>query len=255
MPTYLSPGVYVEEVSSGSSPIEGVGTAVAAFVGLAAKGPANAPTLVTNWTQFTADVRRLRRGLVPRARRVRLLPQRRRRGYVVRIGARRRRRRRRPRARELAAQATSKAGRAIASTALEGGPGRQRHHASRSPTPARPAERHVQADRQARRQGRGDVRQRHAPSAARTTSSTVVKAQSKLIQLEEIGSARRARACPSAARSALAGGDGRRRRCASPPDDYVGDSADRTGFGGLEAIDEVTMLARARPDGRATSAA
>ena len=27
------------------------------------------------------------------------------------------------------------------------------------------------------------------------------------------------------------------------PDDYVGDSADRTGFGGLEAIDEVTMLA------------
>ena len=32
---YLSPGVYMEEVSSGSKPIEGVGTAVAAFVGLA----------------------------------------------------------------------------------------------------------------------------------------------------------------------------------------------------------------------------
>jgi hypothetical protein len=29
-----------------------VGTAVAAFVGLAAKGPTNAPTLVTNWAQF-----------------------------------------------------------------------------------------------------------------------------------------------------------------------------------------------------------
>ena len=27
------------------------------------------------------------------------------------------------------------------------------------------------------------------------------------------------------------------------PDDYVGDPADRTGFGGLEAVDEVTMLA------------
>ena len=27
------------------------------------------------------------------------------------------------------------------------------------------------------------------------------------------------------------------------PDDYVGNSADRTGFGGLEAVDEVTMLA------------
>ena len=53
MPTYLSPGVYMEEVSSGSKPIEGVGTAVAAFVGFAERGPANQPTLVTNWTQFT----------------------------------------------------------------------------------------------------------------------------------------------------------------------------------------------------------
>ena len=35
MPSYLSPGVYVEEVPSGSRPIEGVGTAVAAFVGFA----------------------------------------------------------------------------------------------------------------------------------------------------------------------------------------------------------------------------
>ena len=52
MPSYLSPGVYVQEVSSGSKPIEGVGTAVAAFVGLTEKGPANTPTLVTNWTQF-----------------------------------------------------------------------------------------------------------------------------------------------------------------------------------------------------------
>ena len=41
MPSYLSPGVYVEEVASGSRPIEGVGTAVAAFVGFAAKGPFN----------------------------------------------------------------------------------------------------------------------------------------------------------------------------------------------------------------------
>ncbi|MGB7439669.1 MAG: phage tail sheath subtilisin-like domain-containing protein [Coleofasciculaceae cyanobacterium] len=33
MPTYLSPGVYVEEISSGSAPITGVGTSVAAFIG------------------------------------------------------------------------------------------------------------------------------------------------------------------------------------------------------------------------------
>ncbi len=53
MPTYLSPGVYVEEVPAGSRPIEGVGTSVAAFVGLAEKGPVNEPTLVSNWTQYT----------------------------------------------------------------------------------------------------------------------------------------------------------------------------------------------------------
>ncbi|UKY53278.1 phage tail sheath family protein [Streptomyces inhibens] len=54
MPTYLSPGVYVEEVASGSRPIEGVGTSVAAFVGLAPTGPLNEPTLVTNWSQYVA---------------------------------------------------------------------------------------------------------------------------------------------------------------------------------------------------------
>ncbi|HEY7815195.1 MAG TPA: phage tail sheath family protein, partial [Nakamurella sp.] len=53
MPTYLTPGVYVEEVSTGSRPIEGVGTAVAGFVGFAERGPYSQPTLVTNWSQFT----------------------------------------------------------------------------------------------------------------------------------------------------------------------------------------------------------
>ncbi|HLP87148.1 MAG TPA: phage tail sheath subtilisin-like domain-containing protein [Nostocaceae cyanobacterium] len=33
MPSYLSPGVYVEEISSGSAPITGVGTSIAAFIG------------------------------------------------------------------------------------------------------------------------------------------------------------------------------------------------------------------------------
>ena len=53
MPTYYSPGVYVEEVEAGARTIEGVGTAVAAFVGFAADGPFNTPTLVSNWSQFT----------------------------------------------------------------------------------------------------------------------------------------------------------------------------------------------------------
>jgi phage tail sheath protein FI len=43
--TYLSPGVYVEEVESGSRPIEGVGTSIAAFVGLAPGGPLDSPAL------------------------------------------------------------------------------------------------------------------------------------------------------------------------------------------------------------------
>lgn len=50
--TYLTPGVYVEEVDKGSKPIEGVGTAVAAFVGFAERGPINQPTFISNWTQF-----------------------------------------------------------------------------------------------------------------------------------------------------------------------------------------------------------
>lgn len=50
--SYLAPGVYVEEVSGGSKPIEGVGTSIAGFIGFAEKGPLNEPVLVTNWTQY-----------------------------------------------------------------------------------------------------------------------------------------------------------------------------------------------------------
>src|SRR5918992_2266541 len=52
MPTYLTPGVYVEEGPSTSKPIEGVGTSIAAFVGLAPGGPVNTPMRISNWTQF-----------------------------------------------------------------------------------------------------------------------------------------------------------------------------------------------------------
>ncbi|WP_330453118.1 MULTISPECIES: phage tail sheath family protein [unclassified Streptomyces] len=55
MPSYLTPGVYVEEVQSGARPIEGVGTAVAAFVGFAETGPFHRPTLVTSWDQYVAS--------------------------------------------------------------------------------------------------------------------------------------------------------------------------------------------------------
>jgi phage tail sheath protein FI len=50
--TYLTPGVYIEEVPSANKPIEGVSTSVAAFVGLAPGGPVNQPVRISNWTQF-----------------------------------------------------------------------------------------------------------------------------------------------------------------------------------------------------------
>lgn len=53
MPNYLSPGVFVEELEGGSRPVEGVGTAVAAFVGFAESGPLNEPVRITNWSQYT----------------------------------------------------------------------------------------------------------------------------------------------------------------------------------------------------------
>ncbi|MBT1076109.1 phage tail sheath C-terminal domain-containing protein [Geobacter grbiciae] len=52
MPTYLHPGVYVEEIPSGSRPIEGVGTSTAAFVGYTTKGPVAEPTLLFKWSDY-----------------------------------------------------------------------------------------------------------------------------------------------------------------------------------------------------------
>jgi phage tail sheath protein FI len=52
MAEYLHPGVFVEEVSSGVRPIEGVGTSTAAFIGVTAKGVPNKATFITTWSQF-----------------------------------------------------------------------------------------------------------------------------------------------------------------------------------------------------------
>ena len=70
----------------------------------------------------------------------------------------------------------------------------------------------------------------------------MVKAQSKLIHLEEVGSAGALERVPATGSITLSGGGDERRRSGVTPDDYVGDAADRTGFAGLEAVDEVTML-------------
>jgi len=51
MPEYLSPGVYVEEISTGPVPIEGVSTSTAAMLGATERGP-EYPKLITSWLQF-----------------------------------------------------------------------------------------------------------------------------------------------------------------------------------------------------------
>src|SRR3954467_6369706 len=50
--SYLSPGVYVEEVDRGAKPIEAGGTNTVGFLGESSRGPVNEAVLITNWSQF-----------------------------------------------------------------------------------------------------------------------------------------------------------------------------------------------------------
>jgi phage tail sheath protein FI len=52
MPEYLAPGVYVEEVPSSPTPIEGVSTSTCGLVGPCCGGPLNGPVLVTSLKDF-----------------------------------------------------------------------------------------------------------------------------------------------------------------------------------------------------------
>jgi uncharacterized protein len=52
MPEYLAPAVYVEEVDTGSKPIEGVSTSTTGVVGVAERGPVNVPILVTSFGEY-----------------------------------------------------------------------------------------------------------------------------------------------------------------------------------------------------------
>jgi uncharacterized protein len=52
MPTYLHPGVYIEEIPSGAKTIEGVGTSTAAFIGYTTRGPLDTPLLLLNFDDY-----------------------------------------------------------------------------------------------------------------------------------------------------------------------------------------------------------
>jgi phage tail sheath protein FI len=237
MPTYLSPGVYVEEMEAGARPIEGVGTAVAAFVGLAGAGPFNAPTLVTNWSQFTGTFGDFVEGSYLHHSVYGYFQNGGGACFVVRIGA------------NGAASPAAK-GELTASTgaaasvdafrvqALAEGPdGNDISVEVADSTTEGAAE---DAFKVVVKKG-GKVEETFdnvTSKKGRQNVVTVVNAQSKLVRLEDLGVT-----AEKVSRGTVAlGGGGAPAPHRLAPDDYVGDSADRTGFGGLEAIDEVTMV-------------
>ena len=52
MPEYLSPDIFVEERESNRHTIERVSASVAAFFGIAERGPVGVPVLITSFAQF-----------------------------------------------------------------------------------------------------------------------------------------------------------------------------------------------------------
>jgi len=254
VPSYMSPGVYVEEVSSGSRPIEGVGTAVCAFVGFTERGPVNEPTLVTNWTQYTKSFGGfVKDAYLPHAVYGYFLNG----GgaaYVVRVGTAAEAG---GESNDTAADAISAADAAPAWRELPGGGEKPRAALKvRELTPgaagegvtveveeaSEPAE---DAFKLVVRRGSQIIESFDNLSAKRGPRhvATAVREQSKVIAVEEVKNGAAALA-PRTGASVTLGG--RTAPAAVPPrlsaDHYVGDTAARTGFAGLEAIESVTML-------------
>src|SRR4051812_34695380 len=234
MPNYLSPGVYVEEVEAGSRPIEGVGTAVAAFVGLAAQGPVNTATLVTNWSQFAQTFGEFIPGSYLAHAVYGYFLNGGGAAYVVRIGADGDA----PVAKAELPSAKDKAMGAFRIAALESGAAGDSINVEVGPATE------VGEDTFKliiRRNGRDEeVFDNLSVKKGKQYAPTVVKTQSKLVKLEEIGTA--GALVPAPGTTTLAGGT-KSSAVRVTPDDYVGSAADRTGFAGLEAVDTVTMLA------------
>jgi len=244
MPSYQSPGVYVEEVSSGARPLEGVGTAVAAFIGLAEDGPFNAPTLVSNWTQFATTFG----GFVPGSYLAQSVYAYFMNGggncYIVRIGQNGTSNGAAPRsarAKELAAAPTAQVG-ALKVTVIEPGvePGTVSVEVAEAGGDSPGADMFKLVVKRG-----GEVVEeydRATLSRGKQNVVTMVNNASKLVSLEQTGTGQLER--PSTGETALV--------APAPPaalpsvrlsaDDYVGDVAERTGFAGLEAVDEITML-------------
>jgi len=235
MPNYLSPGVYVEEVPGGARPIEGVGTAVAAFIGLASEGPLNVATLVTNWTQYTKTFGDFLEGAyMPRAV-YGYLNNGGGAAYIVRIGSE-------GGGADVSARAELTAGGEGGGGSLEfsalasGAAGNEvTVEVGDASEPAGPEDLKITVKRGGKVEETFD---NLSTKKGKNNVATVVNAQSKLIRLAEKGAA--LAAVPRGALALAGGGAPAPSRINAV--DYVGDPAARTGIGALEAVDEVTML-------------
>lgn len=237
MPTYLSPGVYMEEVSSGSKPIEGVGTAVAAFVGFAEAGPVNTPILVTNWTQFVSNFGGFMEGsYLAHAVYAYFLNG----GgvaYVVRIGADDSNgESEAPAAKaELPGADSDKAPFTV--KAIEGGSAGDGITVEVADA-SEPTDDNFKLI--VRSPGKSDeIFDNVTTGRGANNVVTRVKAESQLITIQEV---RGATAKPARTTTSLSGGALPARIENVEATDYIGDAADRTGFAGLEAVEDVTML-------------
>jgi uncharacterized protein len=238
MPTYLSPGVYVEEAEAGSRPIEGVGTAVAAFVGLAERGPVNEPTLVTNWSQFTQTFGEFVEGSYLAHSVYGYFMNGGGSCYVVRVGANGNGSA--PPARgELTAGTGDKKMSPYRIRALaEGAAGNDISVDVADSGKDAPEDSFKLVIKQG-----GKVAEEFdnlVTKKGRQNVVTVVNAQSKLIRIEEATTTGAIEKLEKGSVTLSGGGVSAPAQIA--PDDYVGNTADRTGFGGLEAVDTVTMV-------------
>ena len=242
MPQYLSPGVYVEELAPAARPIEGVGTAVAAFVGLATSGPYNTPTLVTNWSQFTATFGEFLEGSYLAHSVYGYFGNGGSVAYIVRIGAQST-----DESTPVASAALSSIERGVAAytvsaLAAEGSTsdGSDLEVEVLDPTegPSEDSFRIV-----VKRGGEAlETFDALTTKRGRQNAVTLVNAQSTLIRLEvgvKDGSVERK---PVTGSVALSRADVIAVAPTVTAQQIVGDAGDRTGFGGLETIEDITMV-------------
>ncbi len=236
MPEYKSPGVYIEEVDRGTKPIEAAGTSMSAFIGITAeasvkqidpatgdrvpvKSVLNTPTLVTSWTQFVGTYGDFTPGAyLPDAVY----------GYFANGGGA---------CYVVSLRALSEGKSAVAAAAVTiptSGRGNSFKATAKTPGPST-----LSVTIKA---GENDTfsvtvggETKSGLTMKKEDDGYLGKAEFEAVTISSVGSAS---ATPTEGTYELEGGG-------IPPltaDDFIGSAADRTGMGGLEAIDEVRLL-------------